>query len=93
MYNYFNLEEEKYFILIKEIVDNFSKKYLYTRGDTIPYLLPPEIDKILSIYSIFLNKKEKAEEYLYYVKNIYNFLIFISDSSLYTLVYLRNKVN
>ena len=38
-------------------------------------------------------KKEKAEEYLYYVKNIYNFLIFISDSSLYTLVYLRNKVN
>lgn len=93
MYNYFNLEEEKYFILIKEIVDNFSKKYLYTRGDTIPYLLPPEIDKILSIYFIFLNKKEKAEEYLYYVKNIYNFLIFISDSSLYTLVYLRNKVN
>lgn len=93
MYNYFNLEEEKYFILIKEIVDNFSKKYLYTRGNTIPYLLPPEIDKILSIYSIFLNKKEKAEEYLYYVKNIYNFLIFISDSSLYTLVYLRNKVN
>ena len=92
MHNYFILEEEKYFILIKEIVDNFSKKYLYTRGDTIPYLLPPEIDKILSIYSIFLNKEEKAEEYLYYVKNIYNFLIFISDSSLYTLMYLKNKI-
>jgi len=92
MHNYFNLEEEKYFILIKEIVDNFSKKYLYTRGDTIPYLLPPEIDKILSIYSIFLGKEEKAEEYLYYVKNIYNFLIFISDSSLYTLMYLKNKI-
>ena len=93
MHKYFYLENEKYFILIKEIVDNFSKKYLYTRGDTIPYLLPPEIDKILSIYSIFLDKEEKAEEYLYYVKNIYNFLIFISDSSFYTLVYLKNKIN
>lgn len=92
MHNYFILEEEKYFILIKEIVDNFSKKYLYTRGDTIPYLLPPEIDKILSIYSIILDKEEKAEEYLYYVKKIYNFLIFISDSSLYTLEYLKNKI-
>ena len=93
MHNYFILEEEKYFILIKEIVDNFSKKYLYTRGDTIPYLLPPEIDKILSIYLIFFEKEEKSEEYLAHIKNIYNFLIFISDSSFYTLVYLKNKIN
>ena len=92
MHNYFILEEEKYFILIKEIVDNFSKKYLYTRGDTIPYLLPPEIDKILSIYLIFFEKEEKSEEYLAHIKNIYNFLIFISDSSLYTLMYLKNKI-
>jgi len=72
MHNYFILEEEKYFILIKEIVDNFSKKYLYTRGDTIPYLLPPEIDKILSIYLIFFEKEEKSEEYLAHIKNISN---------------------
>ena len=93
MFRYFDSEEkEKYLILIKEIADNFSKKYLYTRDNSIPYLIPPEIDKLVSSYSIFLNYEESTKDYIYYIKNIYNFLIFISDSGYHTLLYLENKL-
>lgn len=92
MFRYFDSEEEKYLILIKEIADNFAEKYLYTRDNSIPYLIPPEIDKLVSSYSILLNYEESTKDYIYYIKNIYNFLIFISDSGYHTLLYLENKL-
>lgn len=92
IYKYFNFKKEKYFILIEEIINNFAKKYLYTRGNSVPYIIPPEIDKLASSYSILLNYEENTKDYICYIKNIYNFLIFISDSGYHTLLYLENKL-